>query len=235
MNSPPDFNLDLAYRQIMKAFVAGATGRTGRKIVAELVKRDIPVRVLVRNVEQAKTVLPASVEVVPGDVLNPDSLRIAIGDSTVVLCATGATPSLDPTGPYLVDYQGTQNLVKIAQEKQIEHFILVSSLCVSQFFHPLNLFWLVLFWKQQAESYLQKSGLTYTIVRPGGLRMEDEDIPVVMQGADTLFGGSLPRQKVAEVCVEALFLPTARQKIVEIIASGEAPRQSLAELFSGVA
>lgn len=218
----------------MKAFVAGATGRTGRKIVEALVQRNIPVRALVRNLDQAKTLLPNGVELVPGDVLNPDSLRIALGDSTVLLCATGATPSLDPTGPYLVDYQGTQNLVKVAQEKEIQHFVLVSSLCVSQLFHPLNLFWLVLLWKKQAEEYLQKSGLTYTIVRPGGLRMEDEDIPVVMQSADTLFGGSLPRQKVAEVCVEALFLPTSQNKIVEIIATPEAPRQTVAELFAQV-
>ncbi|MGL5196859.1 MAG: SDR family NAD(P)-dependent oxidoreductase, partial [Chroococcales cyanobacterium] len=28
----------------MKAFVAGATGQTGRRIVEELVKREIPVR-----------------------------------------------------------------------------------------------------------------------------------------------------------------------------------------------
>lgn len=218
----------------MKAFVAGATGRTGRKIVEELVKRDIPVRALVRNIDQAKAVLPDGVELVPGDVLNPDSLRIALGDSTVLLCATGATPSLDPTGPYLVDYQGTQNLVQVAQEKGIQHFVLVSSLCVSQLFHPLNLFWLVLLWKKQAEEHLQKSGLTYTIVRPGGLRMEDEDIPVVMQAADTLFGGSLPRQKVAEVCVEALFVPAAQNKIVEIIATAEAPRQTVAQLFAKV-
>ena len=30
----------------MKAFVAGATGRTGRKIVQELVKQDIEVKAL---------------------------------------------------------------------------------------------------------------------------------------------------------------------------------------------
>lgn len=218
----------------MKAFVAGATGETGRRIVQELVARNIPVRALVRDQEQAKAILSPDVELVVGDVLAPETLTAAIGDSTVVLCATGARPSFDPTGPYQVDFQGTKNLVDVAKSQQIEHFILVSSLCVSQFFHPLNLFWLILAWKKQAEEYIQKSGLTYTIVRPGGLKNEDNTDGIVMQGADTLFDGSIPRQKVAQVCVESLFEPAARNKIVEIVAKPEVTPKSFQELFQGV-
>jgi uncharacterized protein YbjT (DUF2867 family) len=219
----------------MKAFVAGASGQTGRRIVEELVKRDIPVRALVRDLEQAKSILPPQAEPVLGDVLQPDSLTAAIADSTVLLCATGAKPSFDPTGPYKVDYEGTKNLVDVAKQKGIEHFVHVSSLCTSQFFHPLNLFWLILVWKKQAEEYIQKSGLTYTIVRPGGLKNEDSDLPIVMSAADTLFDGSIPRTKVAQVCVDSLFQSTARNKIVEVIAKPEAPTRSMEELFASVA
>ena len=218
----------------MKAFVAGATGETGRRIIQELVERNIPVRALVRDLETARAILPKSTELVVGDVLKPD-LGAALGDSTVLLCATGAKPSFDPTGPYKVDYEGTKNLVDVAKTKGIEQMVFVSSLCTSQLFHPLNLFWLILVWKKQAEEYIQKSGLTYTIVRPGGLKNEDNPYPVVMSSADTLFDGSIPRTKVAQVCVEALFEPSARNKIVEIIAKAEAPEKSFEQLFAGVA
>ncbi len=218
----------------MKAFVAGAAGETGRRIVQELVARNIPVRALVRDVEKARGILPAGIELVEGDVLNLESVTAAVGDSTVLLCATGAKPSFDPTGPYKVDYEGTKNLVDAAKAKGIEHFVLVSSLCTSQFFHPLNLFWLILLWKKQAEEYIIKSGLTYTIVRPGGLKNEDNSNPIVMQSADTLFDGSIPRQKVAQVCVEALFEPEARYKIVEIVAKADVPSKSFGELFANV-
>ncbi|NEP30824.1 MULTISPECIES: NAD(P)H-binding protein [unclassified Moorena] len=218
----------------MKACVAGATGETGKRIVQELVLRDIPVRALVRNLEYAQETLPPAAELVVGDVLKPESIRAAIADSTVVLCASEARPSFDPTAPYKVDYEGTKNLVDGAKEKGVEHFVLVSSLCVSQFFHPLNLFWLILVWKKQAEEYIQKSGLTYTIVRPGGLRNEDNSEPMVMSGADTLFEGSIPRTKVAEVCVEALSEPEARNKIVEVVSSAEAPDHSWEQLFADV-
>lgn len=219
----------------MKAFVAGATGETGRRIVQELIARNIPVRALVRDIEKARGILPPEVELVVGDVLQPESLTAALGDSTVLLCATGAKTSFDLTGPYKVDFEGTKNLVDAAKVKEIEHFVLVSSLCTSQLFHPLNLFWLILLWKKQAEEYIQKSGLIYTIVRPGGLKNEDDLNPIVMQGADTLFDGSIPRQKVAQVCIESLFESEARNKIVEIIAKPEATSKNFGELFANVA
>ena len=134
----------------MKAFVAGATGETGRRIVRELVKQNIPVKALVRDLAQGRECLAdclnsgngsddlPGVELVTGDVLKIESLRSAVADCTVLLCATGARPSFDPTGPYMVDYEGTKNLVRIAKEKNLQHFVLVSSLCDSKYFHPLN-------------------------------------------------------------------------------------------------
>ncbi len=219
----------------MKAFVAGATGETGRRIVQELVKRGVPVRALVRNLEAARVVLPPEVELVVGDVLQPATIEAAIADCTVLLCATGARPGFDPTAPYRVDFEGSRNLVDVAKAKGIQHFVFVSSLCVSQFFHPLNLFFLILVWKKKAEEYLQRSGLTYTIVRPGGLKNDDTPDAVVMSAADTLFEGSIPRAKVAQVCVEALYQPAAKNKVVEIVARPASPVLEVAELFASVA
>jgi uncharacterized protein YbjT (DUF2867 family) len=219
---------------MMKAFVAGATGETGRRIVQVLVARGIPVRALVRDLDKARLVLPSEAELVVGDVLKLESLREAIADCTVILSATGAAPSFDPTGPYKVDYEGTKNLVDVGKEKGIQQFVMVSSLCTSQLFHPLNLFWLILVWKKQAEEYLQKSGVTYTIVRPGGLKNDDNADGIVMEGADKLFEGSIPRTKVAEVCVEALSQPAARNKVVEIVAKPDRTAQSFESLFAAV-
>jgi uncharacterized protein YbjT (DUF2867 family) len=217
-----------------KVFVVGATGETGRRIVRELVDRQVEVRAMVRNLESARTLLPAAVELVVGDVLDLDSIKRGMAGCTAVICATGARPSLNIAGPFLVDYQGTKNLIDTAKATGIQRFVLVSSLCVSQFFHPLNLFWLVLFWKKQAETYLQDSGLTYTIVRPGGLKNEDNRDSIVMASADTLFEGSIPRQKVAQVCVESLEQPAARDKIVEIIAKPDVSALDWPELFAQV-
>ncbi|MFS8866152.1 SDR family oxidoreductase, partial [Synechococcus sp. H55.9] len=216
----------------MRAFVAGATGETGRRIVKELVGRGIPVRALVRSRELAAQVLPPEAEVVVGDVLDPATLRAGMEGCTVVLCATGARPSWDPFLPYRVDYEGTKNLVDVAKAQGIQHFVLISSLCVSQLFHPLNLFWLILVWKKRAEEYLQNSGLTYTIIRPGGLKNQDNEDGIVLSQADTLFEGSIPRLKVAQVAVESLFQPAAKNRIFEIIAKPGVPRREWSDLFA---
>ncbi len=220
----------------MKAFVAGATGATGSRIVTQLVDRGVPVVAFVRDAAAARGKLPIEVTLVEGSVTDKESIRGAMAGCTVLLSATGARPGFDPTGPYQVDYEGTKNLVDVAKDVGIEHFVMVSSLCVSRFFHPLNLFFLILYWKQQAEAYLQASGLTYTIVRPGGLKDDDTDSrALIMAPADTLFEGSVPRLKVAQVCVEALYLPQSRNKIVEIVAQENANPQPYEALFAGVA
>jgi uncharacterized protein YbjT (DUF2867 family) len=218
----------------MKAFVAGATGETGRRIVQQLVEQGIPVRAMVRNVDRARAILPAEAEIVVGDVLNPTSLDAAIGDATVIFCATGAKPSLDPTGPYQVDFEGTKNLVNVAKAKNAQQFILVSSLCTSKLLHPLNLFWGILVWKKWAEEYIQRSGLAYTIVRPGGLMNDNNDDQIVMTRADQLFDGRIPRMKVAQVCVEAAKETSARNQIVEIVAKPDLPNRTIAELFTNL-
>ncbi|MGB3309912.1 MAG: SDR family oxidoreductase [Nodosilinea sp.] len=220
----------------MKAFVAGATGATGSKIVKQLVSRGVPVVAFVRDAAAARSQLPTEVTLMEGDVTDKDSIRRAIAGCTVLLSATGARPGFDPTAPYQVDFEGTKNLVDVAKETGIDHFVMVSSLCVSRFFHPLNLFFLILYWKHQAEAYLQASGLVYTIVRPGGLKEDDFDSrALIMAPADTLFEGNVSRQKVAQVCVEALYLPQSRHKIVEIVAQENANPQPYEALFAGVA
>ena len=102
------------------------------------------------------------------------------------------------------------------------------------------------------ESALQRSGLNYTVVRPGGLldkprRRSGSTAAaagpdrVVLAGPDS-FGlpprrrpGSVLRSQVAECCVAALVEPAARGKVVEMIAEEAAPHLGYTELFSSVA
>lgn len=51
---------------------------------------------------------------------------------------------------------------------------------------------------------------------------------------DTLFGGSISRDLVAEVAVESLFYLEASYKIVEIIESVDAPKKSFKDIFASI-
>ncbi|PSN78230.1 hypothetical protein C8B47_18020, partial [filamentous cyanobacterium CCP4] len=83
----------------MKAFVAGATGATGSRIVKQLVSRGVPVVAFVRDAAAARSQLPIEVTLAEGDVTDKDSIRKAItlegrsstsGGCTVLISATGA-------------------------------------------------------------------------------------------------------------------------------------------------
>jgi len=68
----------------MTILLIGATGRVGRHVVDQLVKRDADIRVLTRD--PAKADFPTNIEVMQGDPLDIDALRAAFrGVSTLFL------------------------------------------------------------------------------------------------------------------------------------------------------
>lgn len=89
-----------------------------------------------------------------------------------------------------VDNFGTVNLVEACRKLGVNRFILVSSILVNgaamgQILNPayifLNVFGLTLIAKLQAEQHIRKSGINYTIIRPGGLRNEPPSGNIVME------------------------------------------------------
>ncbi|KAL4425039.1 hypothetical protein ABPG77_001817 [Micractinium sp. CCAP 211/92] len=231
----------------LKVLVAGATGGVGKAVVKQLAAQGIAVRALVRDGVKASAALPPSsqgVEIVEGDVYKFSTLVKAMEGCNVVICATGPTDRLNPLGPFIVDCEGTKNLVAVAQQQGVKKFVLVTSIGCDDPLFPLNAYWGVLFWKKQGEVALQRSGLDYTIIRPGGL-VDDASTGrgvgnLVMAGPDA-YGlpprqrpGSVLRTDVAACCVAALVEPAAAGKVVEVIAQKDAPARPLAELFASV-
>jgi uncharacterized protein YbjT (DUF2867 family) len=228
-----------------KVCVLGATGRTGKAIVEALYHRGIPLRAGVRSLQRGREVLGTipgisleNLELVEVNILDHFQLDAALTGCDGVICAAGATPSLAFWEPFAVDYWGIINLVNIAQKHSLQHLVLVSSLCVSRFLHPLNLLWLILFWKKLAEQAIEVGGIPYTIIRPGGLLSapRTDDPYLRMTGADQLFEGRIARSQVAEVVATSLFLPEAYHKIVEIIYQPEpvSPYHTIEEALAQV-
>ena len=222
-----------------RVFVAGATGETGSAVVARLVAEGVAVRALVRDPSSAAArALPTTVERVQGDVSDVPALVAALKGCDAVVCATGVRPSLDPTGPYRVDFVGTVNLVAAASKTRVKHYTLVTSIGVEDVLFPLNLAWGVLLCKKAGEEALQRSGLRYTIVRPGGLRSQGAPAPVVLRPGGS-YGlppraspsGSILRSQVAELCVASLTTPAAANAVVEAVTDAAAPVMAPAALF----
>ncbi|QHO76291.1 NmrA family transcriptional regulator [Bradyrhizobium sp. CCBAU 051011] len=134
----------------MTILVTGATGRVGRQVVQQLVKRGADLRVLVRD--HSKANFPASVEVVQGDLLDIDSLRTAFtGVSTLFLLNAVAGDEF------------TQALIalNIARESGVERVVYLS---VIHSDHFVNVPHFAV--KSGAERMIERMGFSATILRP---------------------------------------------------------------------
>lgn len=215
--------------------VAGATGGTGAAIVEALVQAGArQVIAFVRDESKARSKLPKDVKIVQGDLYQYSTIPAAVRGCDAVVCAAGPKGILlDPLAPYKTDLVGITNLVNICTGCGVKKLVLVSSIGVdiTNVFASLA-FWGLLFMKKRGEEVVQRSGLDYTILRPGGLKdgkIEDGD-NVVMGGPDT-FGfppgkssGSILRSQViicgkckllllVQLCV---LFPCLRSQIIDL-------------------
>jgi uncharacterized protein YbjT (DUF2867 family) len=204
--------------------VAGASGRTGREILEVLLDAGIEVRALTHSPEKVETLtIQGADEVVVADIMDPEQAAMAVDGVDAVLCAVGSAPSLRfLTGGEFVDGKGVSTLVDAAIAADVEHFVMESSIGVGNskprmpapfrllLRHVLNA-------KDEAERHLRRSGITYTILRPGGLTDGPATNDVLVgEGGDTMTG-TISRADVARLMVGALFTPEARNRTFEIV------------------
>lgn len=217
----------------MRIAVTGASGKTGWRVVDEALLRGNQVVPILRPDSQVPQALAeGKVEIKRLDLANQAALVAALSGCDALVIATGARPSLDLAGPFKVDALGIRAQISACKKAGVERVVLVSSLCSGRLFHPLNLFGLILLWKRLGERWLAASGLKYTIVRPGGLKEAEEQLE--LQGirftdADQQESNSIPRRLVAKVCLDAIELPAAVGRILEITSAEDVVPQALAD------
>jgi len=205
--------------------VTGASGKTGWRVVQEALQRGHAVRAIVRPGSSLPEGLSGA-EVVRLQLGDRAALTEALRGCDALVIATGARPSIDLSGPLQVDAFGVRQQIEACRGVGVSRVVLVSSLCAGLWRHPLNLFGLILVWKRLGERWLEQSGLAYTVVRPGGLKEQEEDLAeqrVRFSGPDQQRDGSIPRRLVAQVCLDALETPASVGRVLEITSRAEAP------------
>lgn len=224
--------------------VIGATRGTGRHVVRKLLRDGYPVRVLARDPAKAASALGGAVEVVPGDLTKPETLREALRGVAHVVVTAGVTKR--PAPERLVkatEFDGTVNVLRAAREAGLTGRIVYMS-AIGTTRRSLLAFLLnlvkgnTLKWRRRAEEAIRESGLDHTIVRAGIL----SDRPGG-ERAVTVTRRSLPmspryrigREDAAEVLVRALRDPRTRNATLDAVWGGGPPPADPDSLFAGLA
>ena len=244
-----------------KVLVTGATGRTGSIVFNKLKNHEEFNAVgFARSPEKIEQMFGSTQDFIVGDITNKSQIEAAIEGCDALIILTSAVPKMvappseekppefayDSEGmPEIVDYQGQVNQIDAAKSAGVKHIVLVGSMGGTKEDHVLNRMGNgnILIWKRKAEQYLIDSGVDYTIIRAGGLLNEPGGVRELLVGKDDLLSidppdgatNSIPRDDVANLVINALREPNARNKAFDVVSKSENdPNASVTEDFSSL-
>ncbi|MEZ0334650.1 MAG: NAD-dependent epimerase/dehydratase family protein [Gemmatimonadales bacterium] len=112
--------------------VTGATGFTGGHLVRSLVADSVPVRVIARSAERARELLPDDVEIIEGDIADPDVIERAMqGVGTVYHLAAVYREAKHPDLRYReVNVEASRMLLEAAVRASVRRYVHCSTVGV---------------------------------------------------------------------------------------------------------
>jgi uncharacterized protein YbjT (DUF2867 family) len=159
-----------------RLLVIGGTGLLGRPTAERLHDDGFDVRVLARDPERAGERLGDSMEVVPGDVTDLESLERAMSGCDGVHVSVGGA----------VDQVSAENVARLAPTVGVSRISYLSGATVAE----QNRWFPMVAQKLEAEQALVESGVPFTIFRP---TWPMEQLPRFVQGGQALvIGDALP-------------------------------------------
>ncbi|MFD0860010.1 SDR family oxidoreductase [Roseovarius aquimarinus] len=183
----------------MNILVAGATGKTGRRLMQALQDHGHTPIALVRESSDT-SVLPEGAQTRQGDLTDLQEGACDGCDAVVFAAGSGADTGQDMTDK--VDRKGAMRLIDLAAKSGASRFVMLSSVGADkpekggEMEHYLQA-------KQDADEHLKASGLTYAILRPVSLTDEDGTRQMLF-GDDVDETAEAARGDVAAVLADAV-------------------------------
>lgn len=167
--------------------VTGATGTIGSILIEKLSAARVPARALVRNREKGERIEKLGLEVAPGDLDKPETLKPALAGIEKVFLLS----SPDPRQSEL-----QSNLVQAAREAGVRHIVKLSVIGIGSGLESISLGRLHL----ETEKEIERSGMAYTHLRPNGFMQN-----TLMHAATIKAQGAFyaPFGESRESCVDA--------------------------------
>jgi uncharacterized protein YbjT (DUF2867 family) len=200
--------------------VAGGHGKIAQQLLRLLAERGDRARGLIRNPDHAADLEALGAEAVECDMEMEEDLAPFVEGADAVVFAAGAGPGSGPERKRTVDLEGALKLIEAARARGIDRYLMVSAIGAgrpeesSEQMRPYTEA------KAHADAALERSGLDFTIVRPGGLT-DDPGSGRVSAGTEIGYG-QVPREDVAATLAACLGEPNTVGKTLDLL-EGETP------------
>lgn len=167
-------------RRAVRVLIIGATGGTGRQMVARALELGHEVTAFVRDPSKLGVEHPR-LTAVRGDVLDYGSVEAAVRGQDAVLSALGHRRYFVPTR---ILSEGTRNVLRAMETHRVPRLVCMTSLGIGDSAGRMGLYYTLLvipfvvpfyFWdKTRQERLIARSGAEWVIVRPGALTNADK-------------------------------------------------------------
>jgi uncharacterized protein YbjT (DUF2867 family) len=193
--------------------LVGASSKPGRKLIPLLAARGYSVRALTRDARKLEFARSLGVEVVEGDLRQPDTLlRACEGAEAVVSAVTAIGENLIRE----VDEAGQRALMESAERSGVKQFVFVSAYGAARN-HPVDFFRS----KYWTEEYLKSLRMEYSVLRPtafmetwcarvGAQVLNDRPVTILGNGKNPV--NFISAEDVAKFIVLALEDPRLRNQ-----------------------
>ncbi|WP_062290324.1 SDR family oxidoreductase [Demequina phytophila] len=199
--------------------VVGGAGKVARRLIPILLHRDHEVVAFARRDEQLQALadlgaIPRRLDIETAD--EPDFAAV-LGGCDAIVFAAGGGPDGNASRKRTVDLEGSLKSIAAAKRRGIKRFVQVSAMGVDADPDPErgDVWTAYVYAKREADIELRKSGLAWTILRPGILT-DDPGTGCITIG-DKVQPYSIPRVDVAQTIASCISRPRTAGHQWEII------------------
>jgi uncharacterized protein YbjT (DUF2867 family) len=202
----------------VEVVVVGGHGKIAQHLLRLLAERGDRARGLIRNPGHAADLEALGAEPIECDMEMEEDLAPFVEGADAIVFAAGAGPGSGPERKRTVDYGGAVKLIEAARARGIDRYVIVSSIGAGNPEDADEQMRAYQQAKHDADVALERSGLDFTIVRPGRLT---DDPGSGRIGTDAGYG-EIPREDVAATLLAVLDTPSTVGKTFELV-GGDTP------------
>ena len=200
----------------MDVVVAGGHGKVGLRLLRLLAERGDRARGLIRKPEQAGDLEQVGAEAVICDLEGDDDVSDHVRGADAVVFAAGAGPGSGAERKRTMDLGGALKLIDAAKANGVPRYLMVSAMGAADPSQGSEQMRPYLEAKHDADQALARSGLDFTIVRPGMLT-DDRGTGRVALAESLGRRGEVTRDDVAAVLLAALGAENTAGRTLELL------------------